>query len=104
MRTIKDIRRSNLEYVINTRYSGIANRLAVDAGLHQAQIARVFLTGDSRRDIGDKLARKIEAGANLPEGWLDQEHAAADAILAKLSQLDVEQRKAVESLIDQLLR
>ena len=29
------------------------------------------------RGIGDKLARKLEAGANLPAGWLDAQHGTA---------------------------
>ena len=103
MRTIKAIRRDNLKYLISSRYKGIANRLAVEANIYQAQLARILSDGENRRDMGDKLARTIESAAGLPTGWLDQEHASSDDITKKLKMLTVEQRTAVESIVDQLL-
>jgi len=103
MRTIKQIRRDNLEYLVRTRYNAVPNRLAKACGVHQIQISRILAEGESRRDLGDKLARTIEAGAGLENGWLDQEHAAAEQIISKISSLSAEQKEAIESLVDQLL-
>lgn len=104
MRTIKEIRRENLRYLLNSRYGGVANRLATAADIHQNQISRVLADGPSRRDLGSVLARSIEKAAGLEPGWLDQEHAAAEQILGKISQLNEDQRHAIELLVDQLLR
>ena len=103
MRTIKQIRRDNLQYLVRTRYNSVPNRLAKDAGVHQIQISRVLAEGPSRRELGDKLARAIEEGAGLERGWLDQEHAAAEQIISKISNLSAEQKQAIEGLVDQLL-
>jgi hypothetical protein len=103
MRTIKAIRRDNLIYVLNTRYDGVPNRLALAAGVAQNQISRVLTDGPSRRDLGSKLARKIEKASGLPTGWLDNDHAISEEIMGKLSQLTPEQKKTIEDLVDQLL-
>jgi len=102
MRTIKDIRRDNLEYLIRTRYAGVPNRLANAAGVHQNQIARV-LKGPVPRGLGDKLARAIEAASGLETGWLDCEHATAEQIIEKINLLSPDQKEVIEKLVDQLL-
>ena len=104
MRTVKEIRRANLKYVVDSRYNGIVNRLATACGLHNTQLARVLATGKSRRDLGDKMARLVEETVGLPAGWLDQEHAATDELGGKIAQLDTQSRLAVEAVVDTLLR
>ena len=103
MRSIRDIRKDNLKYIIDTRFSGVVNRTARAIGVQQSQIARVFAKGEYRRNVGDNLARRIEMSLNLEEGWLDQEHASADALSVKLSHLEHGQRAAVEAIIDQFI-
>lgn len=103
MRTTKEIRRKNLRYLLNSRYGGVPNRLAKVVGVHQNQISRVVTDGPSRRDLGSKLARTIEKATGLDTGWLDNEHAAAEQVLSKMSRLTPAQRGVVEQLVDQLL-
>ena len=68
------------------------------------QLARVFLKTHNRRDVGTKLARRIEEAAGLDEGWLDQDHARSDDISTRIDLLDLSSRKAIESVIDAMLR
>lgn len=73
----KEIRKANLENLIEQQ--------RVDAGLNKAQFAELIdtspaalsqLIGDKpHRNIGDKMARKIESALNLPFGWMDTLHA-----------------------------
>lgn len=104
MNTVKDIRRENLRYIVNTRYNGVVNRLAKDVGMHQAQVARVFVNGSTRRDMSDKMARALEEKIGLERGWLDQEHAKVDDLSARFSQLSLEQRRVVSDLLNHLLQ
>ena len=103
MRSIRDIRKDNLKYIIDTRFSGVVNRTARAIGVQQSQIARVFAKGEYRRNVGDGLARKIEEALSLEDGWLDQEHAASDAISIKLGHLNHAQRTAVMSIVDEFI-
>ncbi len=72
---IKDIRRANLRHQQN---------LAIRSGLSKADFAEKVGTSASTisqilgdravRNLGDELARKIEANLELTHGWLDQVH------------------------------
>lgn len=104
MRTVKEIRRSNLQYIIDSRFQGVVNRLSTACQLHNTQVARVLASGKSRRDMGDKMARLIEETVGLSPGWLDQEHAATDDLGAKIALLDTQSRLAVQAVVDGLLR
>jgi len=77
--------------------------MAKDTGIASMQIARVFLKTKNRREIGDKLARRIEEGAGLEPNWLDQDHAKADDLVARISSLDLQSRQAIEGLVDAML-
>lgn len=70
----KDIRRANLAALLKRHIEkhpkSTKAEFAVLCGLVPAQLSQ--LTGDkSFRNIGGKLARKIEASLDLPNGWLD---------------------------------
>ena len=103
MQTIKEIRRSNCQYIIDTRYRGVVNRLAIACGMHSAQLARIFTDNENRREIGDTLARRIEKAVGLEHGWLDQQHASGDVLSTKIALLDTQSRVALEAIIDCLL-
>ena len=103
MKTVQRTRKDNLKYIIDTRFSGVVNRTARAIGVQQSQIARVYAKGEYRRNVGDNLARRIETALNLPEGWLDTEHAGSDKLSNKMDFLDRAQRSAVEAIIDQLI-
>ena len=104
MRTSQEIRRENLRYLIQTKYNGVANQMAKDTGIAQMQIARVFLKTKNSREVGEVLARRIEEACGLESGWMDQIHARGDDIMNRLDMLDVQDRQAVESVIDAMLR
>ena len=104
VRTSQEIRRENLRYLIQIKYGGVTNRMATETGIQQMQLARVFLKTHNRRDVGSKLARRIEEAAGLDEGWLDQDHARSDDISTRIDLLDLSSRKAIESVIDAMLR
>ena len=104
VRTSQEIRRENLRYLIQIKYGGVTNRMATETGIQQMQLARVFLKTHNRRDVGTKLARRIEEAAGLDEGWLDQDHARSDDISTRMDLLDLSSRKAIESVIDAMLQ
>lgn len=72
----KEIRKENLEALLEER--------RLKSGMSKAQFAEAIdtspatlsqLTGEKpNRNIGDKMARKIEAALNLPFGWMDVLH------------------------------
>ncbi|QLO85828.1 LexA family transcriptional regulator [Citrobacter sp. RHBSTW-00944] len=72
----KEIRKANLEALLEERQR--------DSGMSKAQFAESIdtspatlsqLMGDNpNRNIGDKMARKIESALNLPFGWMDVLH------------------------------
>ena len=104
-KTVGEIRRENLRRVVDTHYGGVMRRLAVALNVQQIQLSRIYSkNATSRREIGNDLARNIEAVAGLPRGWMDQVHDdRADAIYDQLSRLDDRDRDAVEALIRSLL-
>mgnify|MGYP006111853245 CR=1 FL=1 len=104
MRTSYEIRRENLKYLIQTKYNGVANQMARATGIGQMQIARVFLKTKNSREVGEVFARRIEKACGLEPGWLDQIHAQGDAIMGRLDLLDVQDRQAIEAVIDAMLR
>lgn len=73
----KEIRKANLESLIEQKRQ--------ESGMTKAQFAELVdtspatlsqLTGDNpNRNIGDKMARKIEGAFNLPSGWMDVLHS-----------------------------
>ena len=74
MKTIREIRRDN------------ARRLAEDCESKQAFSARIdrestqvsrFIGKNPTKNIGDDLARHIEACFGLPTGWMDNDHIAS---------------------------
>lgn len=74
---IKSIRKSNLERLIieflkrdrHTTKAGFAEL----CGISPAQLSQL-LGRNSHRNVGDKVARKIEAAMDRPFGWLDIPH------------------------------
>lgn len=73
----KDIRKQNLESLlvqhlaeVSATKASFASKLGI-AGSYLSQ-----MTGDSpERNVGDRMARKVEAALDLPRGWMDTLHA-----------------------------
>ena len=69
--TINEIRRLNLLILIDES-GGKKNVFANKVDTAASYISQIFAKDESkRRDIGDDLARKIEAACGKPRGWLD---------------------------------
>ncbi len=76
---IKAIRRKNLLNVIEEKYDGVKKRLATDLDIADTQLTHIFSKNPkSKRNIGNKLARKVELVAGYPEFWMDKDHANDD--------------------------
>jgi SOS-response transcriptional repressor LexA len=69
-----EARAKNLRQLIDDRYAGKSGRLADAMGKKRPMIYRLFSNAESARDIGEELAREIEAFHGLPMGWLDKSH------------------------------
>jgi hypothetical protein len=80
VKTIYDVRRENLEQLIDTKFYdeklGKGNRSAfARAAGKNVNLINLSLTPNIalRKPIGEKLARDMEAAVQLPRGWLDQD-------------------------------
>lgn len=58
-----------------------AVELAQRSGVDATQISRYLYEPGRKgaKNIGEKTARKLEAGSGRPEGWLDRQHSGAGA-------------------------
>lgn len=78
---IKSIRKSNLERLIieYLKRDGHTTKasFAELCGISPAQLSQL-LGRNSHRNVGDKLARRIEAAMERPYGWLDGLHGEKD--------------------------
>ncbi len=73
------VRRANLRELINSKYEGNRSRFARETGKN-VNLINLTLTSnpDLRRNVGEKLARDIEAAAGLPHGWMDVDRTEQD--------------------------
>lgn len=81
MKSIKDIRKDNLIYVIEKHYDGKQKNLADVLGCAPNVISR-YLSADglkSHRDLSEPVARKIEYLTRLPKYWMDKDHLSTPA-------------------------
>lgn len=82
MKSIDEIRQSNLRTAIQK--AGSQAKLANASSLSDAYISQVVnkLRNKSGqpRTLGASAARKIEAGLDLPRGWMDTDHEAASEL------------------------
>lgn len=72
----KEIRKANLEQLIEIKRSELGLTKASFAELCDISPATLsqMLGPNPRRNIGDKMARKIESSLELPLGWMDKTH------------------------------
>ncbi|WP_334470414.1 helix-turn-helix domain-containing protein [Arsenophonus sp. PmNCSU2021_1] len=80
MKSIRDIRRDNLVYILEKYYEGKQNRLSEKLECAPNVISRYLSSSDlkSHRDISDPIARKIEYITRLPKYWMDSDHLAGN--------------------------
>jgi hypothetical protein len=73
MKSLYDIRRDNVRQLVEARFGGSQTRLAKAVGLAQPSFVSRLLTDRSgtRKNIGHRLARRIEAALKLSPNSLD---------------------------------
>lgn len=69
---IYEIRRRNLQALLNDRFGGKKARLADAIDRQSSYISRCLSTGAHRKRIGEDFARHTEESLGLDKGWLDQ--------------------------------
>lgn len=88
MKTVAEIRRSNLESLVAEL--GSLESVA-DAGstssvyLSQVKHQTIDRKTGKPRQMGGAIARRLEVGCNKPKGWMDKDHAAANITLPGFS-------------------
>ena len=102
--TVSEVRRANLSAVIRNCWGGMSAPLARAIGIPQTQITRCLSDTTTARNVGDKLARDIEAASGLPNGWMDHQHAEFDAIYEAVAELPADQRETAAELLRALAR
>ena len=71
------LRRDNLEALIDARFAGSKGKFADAVGRSRSYIYRIFAqTVHGGKNLGADLAREIEALLGLPNFWLDIPHPA----------------------------
>lgn len=73
MRTITETRRANLDLLLRDHFAGSRAQLSLRLGMARTQVSQLF---SKYRNIGDAVARRLEATCSLPVGWMDVEHPA----------------------------
>lgn len=91
MKSIYDIRRFNAQLLC--QYCGSMAEFATRIQRAQTQVSRL-IGKNPTRNIGEKLARHIEASFCLPEHWLDhQHHRELDSLETSLKNYLLQQDK-----------
>lgn len=90
MKTVKEIRLVNARSLAPEGPAEFARRIE-----SSTQQVNQFMGPSPTRNIGDKLARRIEAAFGKAEGWLDVEHIA--------EQNDAPSKAGSQSILEQLL-
>ncbi len=68
------VRRRRARLLIDQEFKGIDAGLAERIDTQPSQVSRWFMENPKhRRNIGEKMARRIEKECGLPPGWMDNE-------------------------------
>lgn len=85
-----EVRRENLRTLVRDKYEGNRAALARAASIQQNQINLILTDNPKhRRNIGESLARRIEAALSLPSLWMDQEHLEAGREVITLKPMSI---------------
>ena len=75
MKPISEVRRENLVEIIKSKFDNNQEKLAAFLGKAPNTISRCVNVNSSQpRNIGNGLAREIEAKLNLERNWMDTQH------------------------------
>ncbi|WOO48284.1 helix-turn-helix domain-containing protein [Hafnia alvei] len=80
LKSITEIRKNNLIYVIERYYDGKQYRLANALGIAPSMISRYLSSKDlkSHRELTDPMSRKIEYITKISKYWMDIDHLKED--------------------------
>lgn len=79
MKSLIQLRRTNLSKLIRERYEGSHKNFQVATGISMSQVGQ-WLADDgdpNGRNMSERSARKIEAKSRMPDFWMDEDHALA---------------------------
>jgi hypothetical protein len=103
--TIDEIRVANLRRILADRWDGRSVNLARAIGAKQIVISRCLSGSASARNMGDRLARRIEIASGLEPGWMDSIHThEKDDVFAAFMSLSVDAQEQVAAMIRLLRR
>lgn len=76
IRSIAEIRKNNLIYILEHHYKGKQKRLADALGVAPSMISRYLSPKDlkSHRELTDPMSRKIEYVTKISKYWMDVDH------------------------------
>lgn len=79
-KSISQIRQANLKAILSSSEFPDQTALSKATGISLSQLGQWLADPDGlhSRNMGEKSARKIERGCNLPVGWMDQEGGSMD--------------------------
>ena len=78
-----EVRRLNVQYVIDENYEGVKLKLAQALEIEGTSVSRWFSKGKQRRAISVDSARRIESVSGYDRGWLDVPHSQLWELNAK---------------------
>ena len=85
---IHEIRRRNLDRLIEEDFAGNRAELSRKMEKNNTILGRFFIEGEHARNIGGAVAREIEEAAGRPSGWMDMEHLDPDLLGAVIEEVD----------------
>ena len=94
---IKDVRRINLEFIVETVFDGNRAGLARAMDISPSTLYRVVTEGKDKRNIGDAMARSIEQAAKKPVDWLDQRHNQTGEVIDEVVTLSLDNKAFLEA-------
>ncbi len=74
MENLKEVRRQNLNLVLTSLGGhGAQKKLSEKSGIYYTYISNLR---QGHKEMGEEIARKIEAAMSLSSGWMDQAHSS----------------------------
>jgi diaminopimelate epimerase len=99
--TIEEVRRTNLNLLVTEKGTliGLASISGTSAAYLSQILTRSKMSNGKVREVGSKLARKLEDGCSKPLGWMDKSNTQVDQSESELtalwSAMDFNSRAAV---------
>src|ERR1035437_346861 len=78
--TIEEVRRTNLNLLVTEKGTliGLASISGTSAAYLSQILTRSKMSNGKVREVGSKLARKLEDGCSKPLGWMDKSNTQVD--------------------------